>query len=71
MALAPRVFLKCVDAVLSPLIESGMRILNYLDDWLILAHSRDGLLSHIDVLLCHLESLGLRVNMQKRFLKIL
>ncbi len=33
-----------------------------LDDWLILAQSRDTLLSHIDTLLRHLESLGLCVN---------
>ncbi len=47
---------------------SRMRILNYLGDWLILAQSRDTLLSHIDTLLHHLESLGLCVNMQKSFL---
>ncbi len=40
LALAPRTFSKCVDAALSPLRASGMRILNYLDDWLILAQSR-------------------------------
>ncbi len=45
LALAPRTFSKCVDAALSPLRASGMRILNYLDDWLILAQSRDTLLS--------------------------
>lgn len=42
-----------------------MDILNYLDDWLILAHLRDVLISHMDKLLRHLESLGRRVNMQK------
>ncbi len=45
-----------------------MRILNYLDDWLILAQSRDTLHSHIDSLLLHLESIGLCVNMQKSIL---
>ncbi len=65
LALAPRTFSKCVDAALSPLRASGMRILNYLDDWLILAQSRDTLLSHIDSLLIHLESLGLCVNRRK------
>ncbi len=45
-----------------------MRILNYLDDWLILAQSRDTLLSHIDSLLIHLESLGLCVNRRKSIL---
>ncbi len=68
LALAPRTFSKCVDAALSPLGASGMRILNYLDDWLILAQSRDTLLSHIDSLLIHLESLGLCVNRRKSIL---
>ncbi len=63
-----RTFSKCVDAALSPLRASGMRILNYLDDWLILAQSRDTLLSHIDSLLMHLESLGLCVNRRKSIL---
>ncbi|XP_056608266.1 uncharacterized protein LOC130425869 [Triplophysa dalaica] len=65
LALAPRTFSKCVDAALSPLRASGMRILNYLDDWLILAHSREALSGHTQMLLRHLTSLGLRVNMQK------
>ncbi len=51
-----------------PLRAGGMRILNYLDDWLILAQSRDTLLSHIDSLLIHLESLGLCVNRRKSIL---
>ncbi len=40
-----------MDAALSPLRASGISILNYLDEWLILAQSRDTLLSHIDSLL--------------------
>ncbi len=68
LALAPRTFSKCVDAALSPLRAGGTRILNYLDDWLILAQSRDTLLSHIDSLLIHLESLGLCVNRRKSIL---
>ncbi len=68
LALAPRTFSKCVDAALSPLRAGGMRILNYLDDWLILAQSRDTLLSHIDSVLIHLESLGLCVNRRKSIL---
>ncbi len=68
LALAPRTFSKCMDAALSPLRSSGVRILNYLDDWLILAQSRDTLISHIDSLLIHLESLELCVNMQKSVL---
>ncbi len=48
-----------------PLRSSGRRILNYLDDWLILARSLDTLISHIDSLLIHLESLRLCLNMQR------
>ncbi|KAL0199808.1 hypothetical protein M9458_002995, partial [Cirrhinus mrigala] len=38
LSLSPRVFTKVAEAALSPLRERGIRILNYLDDWLILAH---------------------------------
>ncbi|KAL0194819.1 hypothetical protein M9458_008391, partial [Cirrhinus mrigala] len=39
LALSPRTFMKCVDAALAPLRLQGIRILNYIDDWLILAQS--------------------------------
>ncbi|KAI2657489.1 Transposon Ty3-G Gag-Pol polyprotein [Labeo rohita] len=39
LSLSPRVFTKVAEAALAPLREMGIRILNYLDDWLILAHS--------------------------------
>ncbi len=43
LSLSPRVFMKVAEAALVPLREQGVRILNYLDDWLILAQSRDQL----------------------------
>ncbi len=43
----------------------GVRILNYLDDWLILAQSREQLGDHRDLVLRHLSQLGLRVNWEK------
>ncbi len=58
-------FTKCMDAALSPLRQMGIRILNYLDDWLILAQSEVELLSHRTLILSHLERLGLRVNFAK------
>ncbi|KAI2664189.1 Obscurin [Labeo rohita] len=39
LALSPRTFTKCVDAALAPLRLQGIRILNYIDNWLILASS--------------------------------
>ncbi len=36
LALSPRTFTKCVDAALVPLRPQAIRIMNYIDDWLIL-----------------------------------
>ncbi|KAL0161810.1 hypothetical protein M9458_041206, partial [Cirrhinus mrigala] len=68
LSLAPRTFTKCMDAALLPLRQKGIRILNYLDDWLVLAQSEAELLSHRALLLSHLECLGLRVNLSKSVL---
>jgi len=35
----PHTFSKCMDAALAPLRLQGILILNYIDDWLILAKS--------------------------------
>ncbi len=55
LSLAPRTFTKCMR-------QMGIHILNYLDDWLILAQSEVELLSHRTLILSHLERLELRVN---------
>ncbi len=68
LALAPRTFTKCMDAALAPLRFQGIRVLNYLDDWLILAHSRELVSRHRDIVLCHIHSLGLRMNAKKSVL---
>ncbi len=65
LSLSPRVFTKVAEAALVPLREQGVRILNYLDDWLILAQSREQLCAHRDLVLRHLRQLGLRVNWKK------
>ncbi len=68
LALAPRTFTKCMDAALAPLRFQGIRVLNYLDDWLILAHSRELVSHHRDIVLRHIHSLGLRMNAKKSVL---
>ncbi len=68
LALAPRTFTKCMDAALAPLRLQGIRVLNYLDDWLILAHSRELVIRHRDIVLGHIHSLGLRMNAKKSVL---
>ncbi len=65
LSLSPRVFTKVVEGAITPLREVGVRILNYLDDWLILAQSREQLDDHRDLVLQHLSQLGLRVNWKK------
>ncbi len=68
LALAPRTFTKCMDAALAPLRLQAIRVLNYLDDWLILAHSRELVSRHRDIVLGHIHSLGLRMNAKKSVL---
>ncbi len=65
LSMSPRVFTKVVEAALVPLREAGIRILNYLDDWLILTQSRALLCEHRDMVLSHLSRLGLQVNREK------
>ncbi|KAI2645050.1 Transposon Ty3-G Gag-Pol polyprotein [Labeo rohita] len=45
--------------------KTGIRILNYLDDWLLIAHSRDLLCEQRDLVLWQLSHLGLQVNREK------
>ncbi len=62
LSLSLRVFMKVVEGALAPLREVGIRILNYLDNWLILAQGYTG---HRNLVLQHLSQLGLRVTWQK------
>ncbi len=66
LARSPRTFTKSMYAALAPLRLQGIRILNYLDDWLILA--REQVICHRDALLLHLRALGLRLNDPKSML---
>ncbi|KAL0185521.1 hypothetical protein M9458_017191, partial [Cirrhinus mrigala] len=49
LGLSPRTFTKCMDAALAPLQLQGIRILNYIDDWLILAQTVQMAVKHQDV----------------------
>ncbi|XP_067245130.1 uncharacterized protein, partial [Chanodichthys erythropterus] len=68
LSLSPRTFTKCVDAALAPLRIQGIRILNYIDDWLILAQSEQLAVQHRDAVLSHMKRLGLRLNAKKSVL---
>lgn len=63
LSLAPRTFTKCIDAALAPIWN-----LNYLNHWLVIAQSERQLLAHRDLMLFHMQQLGLRVNYEKNML---
>ncbi|KAI2646822.1 Protein P [Labeo rohita] len=46
----------------------GIRILTYIDDWLILAQTEQMAVQHRDVVLAHMKELGLRLNTKKSVL---
>ncbi|KAI2644756.1 Gag-Pol polyprotein [Labeo rohita] len=66
LALSPRTFTKSVDAALAPLRLQSIHILNYIDDWLILAQSEQVAVRHQDVVLAHMKELGLRLITKKK-----
>ncbi len=68
LTLSPCTFTKCMDAALAPLKLQRIRVLNYIDDWLKLAQSREMAVRHRDVVLGHIWSLGLRLNTKKSVL---
>ncbi len=61
----PVPLLRSQRAPLPPLREVGVRVPNYLDDWPILAQSREQLCNHRDLVLRYLSQLGFRVNWEK------
>ena len=63
--LSPRVFTRVVAAALSPLQAAGLKILPYLDDWLICAPDRVRVMKDTERVIYHVQSLGLRVNLEK------
>ena len=65
LSLAPRVFSRVVSAALAPLQARGLKILPYLDDWLICAPSREQVVRDTNTLLAHIQFLGFTVNWKK------
>ncbi|XP_077395323.1 uncharacterized protein LOC144031774 [Festucalex cinctus] len=65
LSLAPRVFTRFVRAALAPLQSVGMKVLPYLDDWLLCAPSRAQVIRDTSDLLSHVARLGIRVNLPK------
>ncbi len=57
LSLSPRTFTKCVDVALALLRLQCIRILNYIDDWLILAQSKQLVARHRDAVLTHIKEL--------------
>ncbi|XP_049432622.1 uncharacterized protein LOC125889006 [Epinephelus fuscoguttatus] len=65
LSLSPRVFTRCVAAALAPLQAGDMKVLPYLDDWLVCAPSRAQVVQDTARLLTHVARLGLTVNVEK------
>ena len=65
LSLSPRVFTRVVAAALAPLQKQGMKVLPYLDDWLICAPSQSQAARDTARLLLHVARLGLTVNFVK------
>ncbi|KAI3374153.1 hypothetical protein L3Q82_006016 [Scortum barcoo] len=61
-SLAPRTFSRCVETVLEPLRRTGMRVLFYLDDLLLLARSKEEAAVQTMTLVVHLSNLGFAIN---------
>ena len=62
---APQIFTRLMAPISAILHRYGIRMLRYLDDWLILAESRTTCLQARDRLLQLCEELGLQVNLRK------
>ena len=65
LSLSPRVFTRVVSAALSPLQARGLKILPYLDDWLVCAPSREQVVRDTETVLAHIQFLGFKVNHKK------
>lgn len=65
LASAPRVFTKLMKPVVGMLRKTGVRLIVYLDDILIMAESKQFVNQHAQLVLGTLENLGFVVNYEK------
>ena len=65
LSTAPQVFTKVFALVSEWAHRRDMRLLHYLDDWLVVAELRDLLLQHQDLLLQLCDDLGIVMNWEK------
>ena len=65
MSLSPRVFVKCTQAALAPLRQKGIRIANYIDDYLLSATTAQEARAHCSTVVNHLTALGFTLNLEK------
>lgn len=68
--LTPRTLSKCVDMALLPLWHWGMRFFFYLDDLIVMAHSKECAMFHTTHLILHLSKLGFTINWKKSALQL-
>ena len=68
LSLSPRVFTRVVAAVLAPLHLEGVRVLPYLDDWLIQAASYQQAVRDTARVVSHVQRLGFKLNWEKSML---
>ncbi len=65
ISLSPRVFVKCTKAAVGPLRRRGVRVVTYIDDWLLVAFSHQLAADHTKLLKEHLVNLGCKINLEK------
>lgn len=68
LSLSPRMIVQCSEAALAPLRRQGIRLAMYLNDWLLLAQSRQETEADTCILLQHLHALGFVINWEKSML---
>jgi hypothetical protein len=62
---APFIYSKCMRQIAKYLRSLGIRLIHYLDDWLLLNQDADALQLQINLVLSTFDRLGLRVNVEK------